>query len=187
MATTSSNLVAGKALAAGKATTGRGGNSKGSNKGRAAAVVATAALGLSLMVGGLLGHGQQTQQAAQPSVAPFASDTHVVTMWDFREDRRAETRDRFIVDQFTYREDRRVEASDLFAPDQFTYREDRRVESASAAVAADPFLYREDRRVGTSVEFAPDQFTYREDRRVENIAPAWAPDFWTYREDRRDH
>jgi hypothetical protein len=37
MATTSSTLVAGKALAAGKATRGQGGNGKGS-KGRAAAV-----------------------------------------------------------------------------------------------------------------------------------------------------
>ncbi|MFN8512140.1 MAG: hypothetical protein U0841_06040 [Chloroflexia bacterium] len=139
------------------------------------------------MVGGLLGHGQQTQQAAQPSVAPFASDTHVVTMWDFREDRRAETR---IASSWTSSPIARIGA---WRPATCSRQTSSpigrigRVESASAAVAADPFLYREDRRVGTSVEFAPDQFTYREDRRVENIAPAWAPDFWTYREDRRDH
>lgn len=107
MATTSSIQVVGKALA------GQGGNGKGGNKGRAAA--ATAALGLSLAVGIILGQGQRAERAAQPSANPFAGDTHVATMWD-------------------YREDRRVGASTEFAPDPFTYREDRRVEHLAPQV-----------------------------------------------------
>ena len=96
--------------------------------GRAAAVVATAALGLSLVVGGMLTQGRQAgQEAAAPaSTSAFASSSHLATMWDFREDRRAETRDLFMVDQFTYREDRRVDsAAPAWAPDFWTYREER--------------------------------------------------------------
>ncbi len=62
MATTSSTLVAGKARAMEQGNGGKGGN-----KGRVAAALATAALGLSLVAGGLLGQGRQ---AAQPVVAP---------------------------------------------------------------------------------------------------------------------
>ncbi len=79
MATTSSSLMAGKAA-------NQGGNGKGKHSGRLA-VVATAALGLSLVVGGILGQSQQSEQAAQPQ-ASIAPDTHAVTMWDFREDLR---------------------------------------------------------------------------------------------------
>ncbi len=160
MATTSSNLVtskvAGKALAM-----GQGGNGR-HNKGRAAGLVATAALGLSLLVGGLLSQGQQATPTTQPNAMPLASDTYVATRWDFREDRR-------------------VGAAAAFAPDQFTYREDRRADAAPAAsldtFVADQFTYREDRRVGASIEFAPDPFTYREDRRVglEHPMPTLTP------------
>src|SRR5262249_31218341 len=133
------------------------------------------------------------------------SDTHVVTMWDFREDRRGESQNLFVVDQFTYREDHRTAVSALdaeqqertqvapasFFPGPFTYREDHRGEIAVVA-ASDPFLYREDRR-GEAVAVQPvgtvstEQFTYREDHRGEVVTPVWYPDFWTYREDRRDH
>ncbi|MFN8540408.1 MAG: hypothetical protein U0232_23390 [Thermomicrobiales bacterium] len=140
------------------------------------------------MVGGLLGHGQQTQQAAQPSVAPFASDTHVVTMWDFREDRRAETRDRFIVDQFTYREDR------AWRPATCSRRTSSPIGRIAAWRAPAPPSPPTPSSTARTGGWAPasssrpiEKATYREDRRVENIAPAWAPDFWTYREDRRDH
>ncbi len=57
MATTSSNLVAGKAMV-GQGNKGKGG------KGRVATLVAAAALGLTL-VGSLIGHGRQAVPAAQ--------------------------------------------------------------------------------------------------------------------------
>ena len=128
MATTSSILASGKAMAA-----GRGGDGKGS-KGRAAGLVATAALGLSLVAGGLLSQGRPAAESAQsPTGAdPFAGDTHVATVWDFREDRRVGATVEFAANQFTYREDRRVEVVPQFAADQFTYREDRRVENVAA-------------------------------------------------------
>ena len=122
---------------------GQGGNSNG-NKGRAAGLVATA-LGLSLVVGGLLNQGRQAAPAAPPSAAPLASDTHIASRWDFREDRRAETPDVFIPGMFTYREDLRSVAPVAFVADQFTYREDRRAETRDLFVA-DQFTYREDRR-----------------------------------------
>lgn len=59
MRTTSGTLTAGQAI------TGRNGKGKG-RKGRAAGLVATAALGLSLLVGGIIGHARAT-------VAPVAS------------------------------------------------------------------------------------------------------------------
>ena len=58
MATTSSTLVADKA-----ALGGQGGNGRG-NTGRIATVLATAALGLALLTGGLIG---QARQAATPA------------------------------------------------------------------------------------------------------------------------
>ena len=158
MATTSSTLVAGKVMP------GRGNNGKGS-KGRTAGLVATAALGLSLVVGGLLNQiGQPAPATEAPSINSFAGDTHVATMWDFREDRRIEVLGTFSPDQFTYREDRRSEIVPQFVADQFTYREDRRV-GATAEFVPDQFTYREDRRSETVNIFSPDQFTYREDRR----------------------
>jgi hypothetical protein len=131
MATTSGTMAAGK-LPVGQ----RGGKR---NAGRAAGLVAIAALGLSLVVGGLAIQGRQAAPAERAASAnPFAGDTHVYTPWDFREDRRAETHDLFIVDQFTYREDRRVEIvptlvpSD-YLPDGWTYREDHRVGATAPA------------------------------------------------------
>jgi hypothetical protein len=130
MATTSSNLVAGKAIAAGKAA--QGGNGKG-NRGRAGVLVATAALGLSLVIGGIVGQARQPESAGVPQASSVTTE-----------------HDSFVPDPFTYREDRRsesapVQAVDTFVPDPFTYREDRRAERAPAWTP-DPFTYREDRR-----------------------------------------
>ena len=144
MATTSSIQATKKTMVA-----GRSGDSK-HNKGRMAGLVAITALGLGLL-GGSIAQGWQATPTAQSSVNPFAGDTHVYSMWDFREDRRAGAYDLFLPDQFTYREDRRVElapvsAASAFVPDQFTYREDRRVEGASQPWSPDFWTYREDRR-----------------------------------------
>ena len=99
MATTSSNLAASNPIA------GRRGNGKG-NKGRAAGLIATAALGLSLVAGGAFGHEWLVAQHDAPSAnaIPFASDAHDYTMWDFREDHRVAAT-AVVPDQFTYRED----------------------------------------------------------------------------------
>jgi hypothetical protein len=86
MATTSGNLAAGKALAA-----GRNGGGKGGNKGRAGLLVATAALGLSVVVGGALGLGRQATQPvavqvgsnASAVVQPVDASTNGSYRWDF--------------------------------------------------------------------------------------------------------
>jgi hypothetical protein len=68
MATTSGNQTAGKVLAAGQ---GKGG--KDSNKERAAVAMATAVLGLSLVVGGILGHGRPAERPVASQVSTSAS------------------------------------------------------------------------------------------------------------------
>ncbi len=123
MATMGSIQVAGKALV------GQGGNGKG-RKGRVAGLVATAALGLSLVVGGLAIQGRRDAQQPQASANPFAGDTHVYTVWDFREDRRVGAAPASGLD-WEQRERTQVAPgpADGFVPGPFTYREDRRAET----------------------------------------------------------
>ncbi len=153
MATQSSNLTAGTAII------GQNSNRKGS-KGRAAGLVATAALGLALLGGLAFGQVQREAQAAATAMrsAPIPVDT------------------RFVPDEFTYREDHRAASVNPFVADQFTYREDHR--QVAPAVAAgtfipDSFTYREDHRTVVTSAFVPDQFTYREDHRASAQASAF--------------
>jgi hypothetical protein len=190
MATTSSNLTAGKVA-------GRGNESKGSKR-RAAGLVATAALGLSLVAGGAFGHGRLAARHDAPpaNAIPFASDTHVYTMWDFREDHRVVAP---VIDFGP------VEcgaapclSAPAFVPDQFTYREDHRAGGTALPISLTerlPFTRpgfhcgvilppagqecdQEGPRPG-SPALVPDQFTYREDHRADQAAPAWPPDYGT--------
>ena len=168
MATTSSIPAAGKALA--DKATGQGGSGKGTNKGRAAAV-ATAALGLSLVVGGILGQGRQAQQAVQPqaitttsvSARPVEASMTEAYRWDFGQARPA---DASITVEYRWSFGSAAPALD--------WEQQERRQAAPLAFAPDPFTYREDRRVGLAAEYTPDQFTYREDRRVDG-APALVP------------
>jgi hypothetical protein len=94
---------------------------------RKASLIATTALGLALLTGGLLGHGWPIAQTVTPRVRsdPVASETHVATMWEFREDHRGSLTPAFVADRFTYREDHRV-AITVWTPNFWTYREDHR-------------------------------------------------------------
>ena len=132
MATTSSNLTAGKAIA-GQAGDGRG------YTGRAAGLAAAAALGVALLTGMIV---SQARQAAPPTAGPAASIAQAdgAERQLFLEQNTqlpAAVTSAFVPDQFTYREDHRqvapAVAADTFVPDQFTYREDHRGELAGQA------------------------------------------------------
>jgi hypothetical protein len=146
MATTSSTLTASKAMS------GQGGNGKG-YKGRVAGLAATAALGLGLLAGGLLGHGRQAMTPSAMQSGATAPRVYIA-LGD--------------------RDDPRFGGA-AFVPDQPTYREGhyeiydgtgRGLIGAAPALAPD---FREAYHVqlgGTLAAFVPDQFTYREDHRA---------------------
>jgi len=126
MVTTSSNLVVGNA------TIGRRG---GNGKGRLAALIATATLGCSLLVGGAIGLGRQ---AAAPATSPVPTNPY----WAYAED--------VAIDG-----DPRAAAMALVRVNPYwTYEEDVVLNGNPAAVpypsVPDQFTYREDGRVGTS-------------------------------------
>ena len=127
MARTSGNLTAGNAI------NRHNGNGKGS-RGRAAGLVATAALGLALLAGVVF---SQARPAARSTDSQAGNNPVIVDT-------------QFVPDQFTYREDHRAVTTacvassaagvpgegcgtagttadtPAFVPDQFTYREDHR-------------------------------------------------------------
>lgn len=86
MATTSSTLAAGTAIA------GQGGTGKW-GKGRVGGLVATAALGVSLLAGGVIGHARRAAAPAAPQVSvsasantrPVDASTTGAFRWDFGE------------------------------------------------------------------------------------------------------
>jgi hypothetical protein len=154
MAATSSIMATGEAAR-------RGDESKGSKR-RAAGMVAIAALGLSLAAGGAFGHERLAARHDAPpaNAIPFASDAHVYTIWDFREDHRVAFP--AVADLPSYRESHGLDGS-TFVPDQFTSREDHRVvvpaiDFGPVECGAAPCI--------SAPAFVPDQFTYREDHRV---------------------
>ena len=115
---------------------------------RTAGLLATAALGLALLAGGVIGQARPTM----PPAEGIANNTYVPSMWDTREDRRVDLLPApFVADQFTYREDHRQAASSALATSNYV---------------ADLFTYREDHRAELVAPFVPDQFTSREDRRT---------------------
>jgi hypothetical protein len=203
MATTSSNLTAGKAMA------GQSGNGNGSGK-RVAGALATAVLGLGLLGGMVLG---QARPATHPAVSGGAAPAFVADEFTYREDHRTLTGTLDWEQQ-----ERTVVAPGSFIPDSFTYREDYRgaslaglaangvathgggpadeytqSESTAAIVANRNGLLADGTRPGLLalmpgetrlLPLIPDQFTYREDRRASS-ATAFISDQFTYREDHR--
>ena len=151
MATTSSTLAAGTAMA------GRSGNGSGSKR-HLAATMAAAALGLSLLVGGLTGQGRP---AARPAVAP---EQRANPYWVYQED-------------VAITGDVAAAAMALGRVSPYwTYQEDvtlngNPAEAAMTALRVNPYwTYEEDvvlngNPAQVAFPFAPDQFTHREDRR----------------------
>lgn len=207
MATTSSTLQTGKA-----AIGGQGGNGMGS-RGRIAAAAATAALGLSLLVGGLLEQGRQASPAAPQTrtnpywvyredavVAPveprWADADRVNPYWIIAEDVAIDGDPRAaamalvrVNPYWTYAEDVVIERVNPY----WVYTEDAVLngnpDQAPFPFVADQFTDREDYRVSAGIAAAPADVTdsatlrFRED----NAAPAAAfvPDQFTHREDHR--
>jgi hypothetical protein len=158
MATTSSNLTAGKAI------TEQGGNGKG-YKGRAAGLVATAALGLSLLTGGLLGYERQavTPRADQSG----ATAPHVYVALGDRDDPRFASASTFVPDQFTYREvQRAVRPAGASTSTDYRWDFGPGQPVAPPVDASTSTEYRWDFPAVNPAGFVPDQFTYREDHRA---------------------
>lgn len=106
MATTSSTLTAGAT------STGRGGNSTNIT-GRTAGVLATAALGLSLLTGLAFAQARTTTQFATSVSPPAAACIYASAAGLPGEG--CSTPSAYVADQFSYREERRVETRDIFA------------------------------------------------------------------------
>src|SRR5262245_33487313 len=105
-----SSMVSSNATIEGAASGQASNNNGRGGAGRGDGAVASAAIGLSLLAGVAINQMRPAAQdsAPQAAISPAVADPHVASMWDFREDRRAETRDLWVADQFTYREDHRA-------------------------------------------------------------------------------